>query len=207
VIEVRRAADRFVTVQPGITTWHCFSAGAHYDPANLAFGALLAVDEHAVAPGAGFSRHAHRAIEIVSWVLDGTLRHEDPSGRTVLVSPGTALHQSAGSGIEHTETNASPDEPLRFVQLWLVGDVTAPQFELAAPPLTIDGGTVTVLAPTAPTELAAAAQVHLFVTHGTVLAGGAELLSGDSVRVRAEPLVVEGTGEALVWRSGADTAG
>jgi quercetin 2,3-dioxygenase len=202
VIEVRRSADRFETVQAGIVTRHCFSSGAHYDPANVAFGALLAVDEHVVAPGAGFSRHAHRGIDIVSWVLAGTLRHEGASESAILVTPGTALHQSAGSGIEHSEVNASAEEPLRFVQLWLLGDVSTPQCRLAEPPLSVASGSVAVMAPSAPTEVAAAEYVHLFVTRGSVAAAGQGLHAGDSVRVRDEPLVVHGDGEALVWRCG-----
>jgi quercetin 2,3-dioxygenase len=200
VIEVRRAADRFETIQAGISTRHCFSSGAHYDPANVAFGPLLAADEHVVAPGAGFSRHAHRGIDIVSWVLSGTLRHEGASGPAVLVTPGTALYQSAGSGIEHSEANASAEEPLRFIQLWLLADVSTPQCRLAEPPLSMASGSVAVITPSAPTELAAADYVHLLVTSGSVAAGGQGLHAGDSVRVRDEPLVVQGDGDALVWR-------
>jgi quercetin 2,3-dioxygenase len=202
VIEVRRSGDRFETVQPGITTRHCFSSGAHYDPDNVAFGALLAVDEHVVAPGAGFARHAHRGVDILTWVLAGTLRHEDGSGPPLLVAPGTALHQAAGSGIEHTEVNASADEALRFVQLWLTGDIAAPRSEFAALPLPVDDGTVALLSPIAPTPLGPVAQLHLFVTRGTLLAGGTLLAVGDSVRVRDEAIVIDGDGDALVWRSG-----
>jgi quercetin dioxygenase-like cupin family protein len=203
VIEVRRSADRFETVQPGITTRHCFSSGAHYDPDNLAFGALLAVDEHTVAPGAGFARHAHRGVDILTWVLAGTLRHEDESGHPLLVAPGTALHQSAGSGIEHTEVNASAAEPLRFVQLWLLGGVADPHSEFAALPLPVEDGTVALLSPTAPTALAPVGHLHLFVTRGTLRAAGTALERGDSVRVRDEAVLVEGDGDALMWRSGA----
>ncbi len=202
MIDVRRSADRFETVQPGIVTRHCFSSGAHYDPANVAFGALLAVDEHVLAPSAGFSRHAHRGIDIVSWVLAGTLRHEGPSPHPLLVTPGPVLHQAAGSGIEHSEANASAAEPLRFVQLWLLGDVGTPGCGVTEPPLSVASGSVAVIAPSAPTELAAAEYVHLFVARGSVAAAGQRLHAGDSVRIRDERLVVEGAGEALVWRSG-----
>jgi quercetin 2,3-dioxygenase len=207
VIEVRRSAERFETLQRGITTRHCFSSGAHYDQDNIAFGALLAVDEHVVAPGAGFARHRHRGIDIVTWVLAGTLRHEGSSGRPVLVAPGTALYQSAGSGIEHAELNASTDEPLRFVQLWLLGDLDTPRLTLAALPVLVDDGAVMLLSPTVPTELHPGEHLHLFVTRGELEAAGAVLVPGDSVRVRDEPLVVEGDGDALVWRSGPTVGG
>ena len=120
MIRVVRAADRYRSDQPGITSWHCFSAGAHYDPDNVAFGPIIGVDEHLVAPGAGFGWHAHSGVEIVSWVLAGVLRHEDSNGDVRLVAAGERLVQSAGSGIRHTETNASDTEPLRFVQTTLV---------------------------------------------------------------------------------------
>jgi quercetin 2,3-dioxygenase len=201
VIQIRRAAGRFETVQPGITTRHCFSAGAHYDPDNTAFGSLIALDEHRVAPGAGFGQHAHRGVDILSWVLAGTLRHEDPAGHIALLGPGAALHQSAGSGIEHVERNASDTEWLRFVQLVLLGDVATPGSLLDLPPLHVSAGEFTVLEPTRAIEIAAARFGHLFVARGSVRVAGQELVSGDSARIRDVAVIVEGEGQVLVWRS------
>jgi quercetin 2,3-dioxygenase len=206
VIDVRRAAARFETVTPGITTRHCFSSGNHYDPANTAFGPLIALDEHVVSPGAGFGRHAHRGVEIVSWVLAGTLRHEDAAGRVQLVGTGTALHQSAGSGIEHIERNASDAEPLQFVQMVLLGDVAAPSYLLDVPPLVVAGGEFAVLAPGRPIELAAAPLVHAYIARGSSSVAGQDLTTGDSVRIRDAAVTVEGDGEVLVWRSTAPAA-
>jgi redox-sensitive bicupin YhaK (pirin superfamily) len=189
VIEIRAGAARYETVQSGITTRHCFSSGSHYDPGNTAFGSLIALDEHVVAPGAGFGRHAHRGVEIVSWVLDGTLRHEDAAGRVALVEAGTVLHQSAGSGIEHSECNASDTEPLRFVQL----------VALADPPLSTRAGNFTVVVPSEPIQVAAAPFVHLFVTRGIVTVDDQELTAGDSARIRDAAVTVVGDGELLVW--------
>lgn len=112
---VYRAGDRFVTEHDGITSYHCFSAGPHYDPDRVAFGPLVGVDEHHVAPGAGFDWHAHRGVTIVSWVLDGSLRHEDAAGPR-LVTPGELFVQHAGDGLRHREWNASDSVALRFVQ-------------------------------------------------------------------------------------------
>jgi redox-sensitive bicupin YhaK (pirin superfamily) len=206
VIDARRAAARYETVQPGITTRHCFSSAAHYDPANTAFGPLIAVDEHMVAPGAGFGRHAHRGVEIVSWVLAGTLRHEDTAGRVELVAPGMALLQSAGSGIEHIERNASDTEHLRFVQLVLLGAAAASDYLLDRPPLAVAGGEFTVLVPAEALELAAAPFVHAYVTRGIVYIAGQELTMGDSVRIRDAAVIVEGGGEVILWRSTAPAA-
>jgi len=205
MIEVRAAAARFQSVAAGIATWHCFSAGAHYDAGNTGFGPLIALDEHVVAPGAGFGRHAHRRVEILSWVLAGTLRHQDSAGRGDLVGPGVALHQAAGSGIEHTERNASDTDPLHFVQFVLL-DAAGPSGHLrAVPPLPVGGGEFAVLHPVAPVRLAAVAYLHLFLASGTVQAAGHTLRRGDSARIRDEAVSVAGDGEVLLWRSGATT--
>jgi len=201
VIEVRRATTRFASVQPGITSWHCFSSGAHYDPANTGFGSVIALDEHAVAAGAGFGRHAHRGVEILSWVLAGTLSHEDGAGGLERIGPGTVLYQSAGSGIEHIEANASGTEPLRFVQLVLLGPVAAPQHSLSEPSLEVGDGKFEVLVPTRPVEVAAAAHAIVFVARGSVLLNGQRLSAGDSARIRDTALRLQGNGVVLTWRS------
>lgn len=136
-----RAGDRYVTNQPGIRSWHAFSAGGHYDPANLSFGPVIGCDEHLVEPGYGFDWHAHRGVVIVSWVLSGTLRHEDDGGAELVVPAGELLVQSTGDGIRHRETNASDAVTLCFVQLTLLLD-TEPTVELTVPPVRIDDVTV-----------------------------------------------------------------
>jgi hypothetical protein len=194
VIEIRRGADRAVTTTPGITTWHGFSSGAHYDPANLSFGPLVAHDVHAVAPGAGFERHSHRGLEIVSWVLTGTLRHQDSSGRSNTVRHGMVQHVSAGSGIEHAELNGGDDE-LRFVQMWLLGAAGEPAYRTGA--VDRPGGQFVVV--TGAARLAAAPFVHVFVAHGTARIGGVDLAAGDEARITDEPVDVDVDGELLTW--------
>src|SRR5882757_30697 len=130
MIEIRRADSRPTTTTPGITTRHGFSSGAHYDPDNLSFGGLVAHDLHVVAPGAGFENHPHRGLEIVSWVLSGTLLHADARRQTT-VRHGTVQHVSAGSGIEHAERNGGDDE-LRFVQMWLLGELGTSAYRAGA---------------------------------------------------------------------------
>lgn len=201
MIDVRRAADRFETVHAGITTRHCFSSGAHYDGENTAFGPLIGLDEHLVRPGAGFGWHAHRGVEVISWVLDGTLRHDDTAGRVDLGGTGTALCQAAGAGISHAERNASDTDPLHFIQLTLLGGLDAPNRRLSAPPLAVGAGEFVVLARTEPVELTATAYLHLFVARGTARVAGQRLEAGDSARVRDVAVVVDGAGDVLVWRS------
>ncbi|PZS12424.1 MAG: pirin family protein [Pseudonocardiales bacterium] len=207
MIDVRRAADRFETVQPGITTRHCFSSGAHYDRDNIAFGTLIALDEHVVAPGAGFGWHAHRGVEIISWVLQGTLRHEDSTGRVEHVGLDTAQYQSARSGIEHAERNASDTEALHLLQLVLLGGPATPAYLLGAPPLIVGAGAFTVLRAPGPVELAASSHLHLFLARGTARVAGQTLQAGDSARVREMALSVEAAGEVILWRSGESAAG
>jgi hypothetical protein len=197
MISVRRAAERFRTEQPGITTWHSFSSGPHYDPANLSFGPVVACDEHLVDPGAGFPSHPHARVELVSWVLDGSLEHEDPAGRTRVVAPGQAQYQLAGTGIRHAERNASATEPLHFVQLWLLTDEDVPDYDLAHPPLNLSVGTFTVLRSCRGDALADPA-VHLHVGTGHYEVAGHELRTGDSLRASDERLTVTGDGELLV---------
>ena len=193
MISIHRAASRLVTQQPGVTTWHCFSSGSHYDPANVAFGALIAVDEHLVSPGAGFAPHRHRGVELVSWVLDGALHHVDAS-RASLIEPGAVQHQIAGSGIEHVEWNASEDEPLRFVQVWLLGTVGEATYAVAPPPIILASGGFSVHTDG---TTSFTGRTHLFVARGSFMLGDAALDAGDSVRAD-EPVTVQGTGELMV---------
>jgi quercetin 2,3-dioxygenase len=188
VIEVRRARDRFRTDQAGITTWHCFSAGAHYDPDNLSFGALVGVDEHLVQPGAGFDWHAHRGVRIVSWVLEGVLRHERSGGETRLVRPAELLVQSTRDGIRHRETNASVAEPLRFVQTTVLDDAPA-----AARP------TVGVDVHRAAFASDGSRPLHVFVARGEFAGSGVSVRTGDSIRLReGDSVSLDGAGELLV---------
>jgi hypothetical protein len=198
-VKLLSANDRFATQLDGISTRHVFSSGAHYDPERIAFGALTGLDEHAIEPGAGFDWHAHRGVDILSWVLDGTLRHEDDSGRVELVGPGELLHQSTGSGIRHRETNPSDSEPLRFVQLTLIGTTAAPRCTRATPPVLVPGaGLLDVLPGKTELELSSAL---LYVTRGSFNITGMVLEPGDSVQL-AKTLQVSGSGEVLVWTPG-----
>jgi hypothetical protein len=197
MIDLRRAADRFRTDQPGITTWHSFSAGAHYEAENLSFGPLVGVDEHLVEAGAGFDWHAHRGVHIVSWVLDGTLRHEDSSGEVRLVRPGELFVQSAGTGIRHRETNASAAAPLRFVQTTILGE-SAPGAGVARLPATV--ADVVVGVRHGPGPLSEARRLHALVTAGTfTLDDGRIAHAGDALRIDdSERVCVDGSGELLV---------
>jgi redox-sensitive bicupin YhaK (pirin superfamily) len=129
-VDVRRAADRAATKLSWLDSHHSFSFGAHYDPANTHHGVLLVNNDDVVTPGSGFETHPHRDMEIVTWVLRGSLVHQDSTGHSGVIYPGLAQRMSAGTGILHSEKNDSwrlqggdrHDEPVHFVQMWVVPD-------------------------------------------------------------------------------------
>jgi quercetin 2,3-dioxygenase len=123
--EIRRAADRAVTTTPWLTSRHSFSFGDHYDPDNTHHGLLVVNNDDVVEPATGFDTHSHRDMEIVTWVLDGALAHQDSIGNRGVIYPGLAQRMSAGSGILHSEKNDSSTQPVHFVQMWVVPDETA----------------------------------------------------------------------------------
>jgi quercetin 2,3-dioxygenase len=129
-IDVRPANDRFATNLSWLASRHSFSFGRHYDPSNTHFGLLLVSNDDVVAPGTGFETHPHRDMEIVTWVLDGGLVHQDSEGNSGVIHPGLAQRMSAGTGILHSEKNDAwrltqgdaHTNPVHFVQMWVVPD-------------------------------------------------------------------------------------
>ena len=129
-VDVRRAADRFATRIGWLDSKHSFSFGHHRDPDNTHHGLLLVNNDDIVTPGAGFDTHPHRDMEIVTWVLQGSLVHQDSEGNSGVIFPGLAQRMSAGTGILHSEKNDAwrlgagevHDEPVRFVQMWVLPD-------------------------------------------------------------------------------------
>jgi quercetin 2,3-dioxygenase len=121
-IDVRRARTRPHTQIEWLNSWHSFSFGRHYDPTNTHHGLLLVSNDDRVAPGTGFTAHSHQDMEIVTWVLSGRLLHADSEGNRGELYPGLAQRMSAGSGITHSEMNASPIEEVHFVQMWVPPD-------------------------------------------------------------------------------------
>jgi len=104
-IELRRAEQRFLTRTDWSETQHSFSFGEHYDPSNVSFGQLLVNNDDLVRAGSGYADHPHRDTEIITWVLSGSLVHQDSRGNSGLIYPGLAQRMSAGSGIVHSERN------------------------------------------------------------------------------------------------------
>jgi quercetin 2,3-dioxygenase len=128
-VDIRRASERFTTRLGWLDSKHSFSFGRHYDPANTHHGLLLVNNDDLVQPGTGFETHPHRDMEIVTWVLQGSLVHQDSEGHSGVIYPGLAQRMSAGTGIRHSEKNDSwrltgdrHTEPVHFVQMWVVPD-------------------------------------------------------------------------------------
>ncbi|ORB29249.1 pirin family protein [Mycolicibacterium parafortuitum] len=129
-VDIRRAGDRASTRIDWLDSKHSFSFGDHYDPGNTHHGLLLVNNDDRVAPAAGFDTHPHRDMEIVTWVLRGSLVHQDSTGHSGVIYPGLAQRMSAGRGIQHSEKNdswtltgeQSHSEPVHFVQMWVVPD-------------------------------------------------------------------------------------
>jgi len=120
VITLRKATDRFHTRIDWLDSWHTFSFGDHYDPDQMGFRALRVINDDTVQPGQGFGTHPHKDMEILSYVLDGGLSHRDSSGGGGVIRPGDVQRMSAGTGVVHSEFNASDKEPVHFLQIWIV---------------------------------------------------------------------------------------
>ena len=121
-IDIRRADERFATKVGWLDSKHSFSFGPHFDPDNTGHGLLLVSNDDIVRAGTGFDTHPHRDMEIITWVLSGELEHKDSERNRGIIYPGLAQRMSAGTGIWHSEINASADNDVHFVQMWVPPD-------------------------------------------------------------------------------------
>ena len=120
MISVRRAEDRGVAKRGWLDSRHTFSFGDYHDPDHMGFGTLRVINEDEIQPGQGFGTHGHQDMEIVTYILDGALEHRDSIGNGSVLRPGEVQRMSAGTGIEHSEFNPSPTDPVHLLQIWIV---------------------------------------------------------------------------------------
>ncbi len=214
MIRVRKGTDRGHFDHGWLDTYHTFSFGRYYDPRQMGFRALRVINEDVVQPGMGFGKHPHRDMEIVTYVLSGALAHEDSLGTGSAIGAGELQRMTAGTGIAHSEFNASATEPVHLYQIWLLPEREGLEpgyeqrrfsdaekrgrFRLVASPdgrddsLRIRQDARLYLANLEPGERIAHAlepgrHAWLQVLRGAVVLDGERLSAGDGVAVSEEP--------------------
>ncbi len=119
---LHEASSRGYAEHGWLTTHHSFSFASYYDPERMGFGALRVLNDDTIAPGAGFGRHPHDNMEIITIPLSGSLKHEDSMGNSAVITTGEVQVMSAGTGVVHAEWNASEKDPLTLFQIWILSD-------------------------------------------------------------------------------------
>jgi redox-sensitive bicupin YhaK (pirin superfamily) len=229
MMTVRKSGDRGHADHGWLDSRHTFSFADYDDPAHRGFHALRVINEDRLAPGQGFGRHSHRDMEIISYVLEGGLEHRDSTGSGAVLRPGDVQRMSAGTGVIHSEYNASRQAPVHFLQIWIMPDRRGmpPSYEqktfpdadkagrlrLVASPEGADGS-VTIHAGTrlyagvfgagqsAEHTLAPGRHAWVHVVRGRARIHGVALGAGDAVALSEERTVrIEGidAGEVLVF--------
>jgi redox-sensitive bicupin YhaK (pirin superfamily) len=225
--EIRRSNERGFADHGWLKSFHTFSFADYFDPKHVEFGALRVINEDRVAPGKGFGTHGHRDMEIISYVLEGALAHKDSMGSVSTIRPGDVQRMSAGRGVMHSEFNPSVTEGVHFLQIWIQPNVRGiePSYEekrfsaedkrgklrLIASPDRAEGSVLIHQdarifaglfdgAETAKLEVALNRRVYVHVARGSIRANGAELATGDALKLTdvSELVLDEGEGAEVI---------
>lgn len=228
-VDIRRSGTRFHTELDWLESWHSFSFGSHYEPQNQQHGLLLVNNDDIIRAGGGFGTHPHRDMEIVTWVLEGELAHRDSTGTDGVIYPGLAQRMSAGTGIRHSEVNASHHADVHLVQMWVLPDEAGlePSYEQRDLNDALAGGGLVAVAsgqqhegavaihqrdaalyvarlgPGASVPVPDAPHGHVFVALGSAALDDADLATGDAARLTnaGSPTLAAGDNgaEVLIW--------
>ena len=220
---IRRSQDRGYADHGWLKSFHSFSFADYHDPQHVHFGPLRVINEDRVVPGAGFGTHGHRDMEIISYVLEGELAHKDSTGTSSTIRPGDVQRMSAGSGVQHSEFNGSPQQPVHFLQIWILPNVAGipagyeekrfsedekrGRLRLIASPGGAQGSVhihqdVHVYAglfdgaEQSQLRVAPGRLIYAHVVRGRIVANGEALEAGDALKLVGEPELRLGGGEA-----------
>ena len=213
MLQIRKSRERGHADHGWLNSYHTFSFADYFDPQQMGFSALRVINEDRVQPGEGFPTHGHRDMEIISYVLDGALEHKDSLGTGSVIRPGDVQRMSAGTGVRHSEYNASAEQPVHFLQIWIQPDQLggAPGYEQRHfPPEELSGRLRLIAAPDGDEGavtlqqdarlyatrldgeqevthmLPAGRRAYVQVARGSVQLNGEPLAAGDGARVENE---------------------
>ena len=213
---VRRSADRGHADHGWLKSYHSFSFADYFDEDHVEFGPLRVLNEDRVIGGQGFGTHGHRNMEIISYVLEGELTHQDSIGTRSTIRPGDVQRMSAGTGVRHSEFNGSPTNKLHFLQIWIQPNAAdiPPSYEEKHFDAADKRGRLRLIASSngeagsvllhqdvrvysglfdsgesARLELAAGRRAYIHVARGLVHANGVELNAGDALKLTEEGVI------------------
>ncbi|HET7097798.1 MAG TPA: pirin family protein [Casimicrobiaceae bacterium] len=222
-MEIRHAAERGHAQHGWLDSYHSFSFADYYDPGHMGFGPLRVINEDRVQPGTGFGTHAHRDMEIITYVLAGRLEHKDSMGTGSVIAPGDVQAMSAGRGVRHSEFNPSPAEPTHFLQIWIEPDVTGadPRYQQTRFPDDEKRGRLRLIASRDGADgsvsihqdarvyaalvtgdeavthsLAPGRRAYVHIVRGSARANGTALSAGDAAKIERETTVRVDQGDA-----------
>jgi quercetin 2,3-dioxygenase len=224
--DIRRSEERGFADHGWLRSYHTFSFADYFDPAHVEFGPLRVINEDRVQAGAGFGTHAHRDMEIISYVLEGELAHKDSMGNGSTIRPGDVQRMSAGSGVQHSEFNPSAGEGVHFLQIWIQPSARniEPSYEEKRFPAEEKRGRLRLIVSPdradgsllihqnakiyaglfdaderADLGVAPGRNIYVHVAHGTVKVNGSLLAAGDAMKITdGAPLAIDGGRQAEV---------